>query len=174
MAAGSLKRALARGSRGCLVCDGWNDEMITVVEQGTKICRPCSIDVGRRILRTSPPVVARLWAERSSVPQTQPEVSPSCVTNAEAAFSALKATIAVAPSPEDAPARFDLAWAYAEMGLTFDAIREAAIALGAGAPLPLARRALNWIFARERAHPDALRAIVASVRDRKPAPQSTP
>ena len=84
--------------------------------------------------------------------------------DAEEAFASFKAGVAKEIRFDDAVAHFDLALAYGGMGLMLDAIREAATALGERAPLALASRAVNWIFASERAHPDALETIARGLR----------
>jgi hypothetical protein len=162
--AGSHRQALAGRSPGCLVCDAWNDEMISLVEHRAKLCRPCAANVGRTILATSATAVARLWPASPSATQPRRHTPPTHV-NVEEVFTAFKEGLARHLSTDDAQSHFDLAVAYGEMGLMADAIREAVIAFGEGAPLPIASRALNWLFAPGRAHPDALRTIVASLRE---------
>ena len=58
--------------------------------------------------------------------------------NVEEVFAAFKAGVAKQISADDAQTHFNLAVAYGEMGLLADAVREAAIALGEAASLPVA------------------------------------
>jgi hypothetical protein len=139
--------------------------MITLVDQGSAVCRPCVTKVGRAILAMSPTAVARLWPVRTTVRETQRGAPQSAVEDVEEILAAFKTGLEKHIRVEDASVHLDLAQAYGEMGLMGDAIREAATALGERAPATIASQAMNWIFSRQRAEPDALRIIASGLRN---------
>jgi hypothetical protein len=150
----------ATRSTGCLVCGGWKDEMIALVDHGAVVCRPCVTRVGRAILTMSPPIVARLWPATPPAREARRSApAPSADVDVEKVLASFKAGVEKHISDADAVTHLDLAHAYGEMGLMGDAIREGATALREGAPLPVASRALNWIFSPGRARSDALGAV---------------
>ena len=139
--------------------------MVTLVDPAAVLCRhPCVTRVGRAILAAGPSVLAQLWPEALPVREAQGHIPASTDLNAEEVFASFKAGVAKQISADDAQTHLDLAVAYGEMGLRADAIREAAIALGERAPVPIANRAMKWLFAPGRASPDALPTLVASLR----------
>jgi hypothetical protein len=127
------------GSRaeGCFLCAARTDERIALAEQGVVICRPCVTRVSEAIVRASPTLVARLWRDAVPPPRDANEAS------------------VMQEIGDDAVVHFDLAVAYDQAGLVADAVREAARALGGKAPLAFTARVLSWLFARNRARPDA-------------------
>jgi hypothetical protein len=148
---------------GCRVCDAWADDMISLVDHQAMVCRACAARIGRHILANSPASVARFWPRSDASAPPPAPLSPASI-NVEEVFAAFKRGAEKQASADDAQAHLDLAGAYGEMGLMTDAVREGSVALGAGASLAISSRALNWLFARGRAHPDALPAVVADLR----------
>jgi len=160
----AISQALANRRNGCIICDGWRDDMIALADHGARICRPCVTRVGRAILSANPTVLGHLWPTTSSVGEVSRGALPPEEVNAEEVFAAFKAGVEKQISADDAQTHLDLAVAYGEMGLIADAVREAATALGERASPTIATRAVNWLFAPGRAHPEALRTISRTLR----------
>ena len=124
----SPKQAFAEGRMGCLICDAWGGEVISLVEHDALVCRPCSVTIGRAVVGMSPSMVARLWPGRPGG-GADAHQSPGGV-DLEEVSAALRARVESMVTADDAQAHFDLALAYGEMGLMGDAVGEAATALG--------------------------------------------
>ncbi len=123
----------ANEKTGCIVCEAWNDEMVTVVDHSARICPACVIRVGRAILSTNPAVVAQLWPASPPIREGSREGLPRAEVDVDELLEAFKVGVAKQISADDAQHHFDLAVVYDEMGLTADAIREAATTLRARA-----------------------------------------
>jgi hypothetical protein len=162
---GSRREAVAWRRDGCFICTAWNDEVIALEDHGVIVCRPCVTRVSAAILRANPHLVALLWPKAVLAPEPRSlEIAGGADANLKEVFEQFKTGVQQQIG-DNAQAHFDLAVAYDEMGLVADAVREAATALGAKAPLAFKTRVLSWLFARERARPDALAAITTMLRE---------
>ena len=146
----AARQAPTSTGEGCFICGDWKDEMIHLPDHATAVCRPCGARVGRAILAMSPNALARLWPASPSVRDTRPVPPQSADVEKQLGTDAL--------------AHLDLAQAYGDMGLMDDALRTAAVALEERATLPIASRALNWMFSPGRAEPDALPTVARILR----------
>jgi hypothetical protein len=133
--------------------------MIAVTGHHANLCRICTARIGAMIRNASDAFIARLWITDPATPPKR-AARRDVRMKVDALFEEFKRTQVT----DDARAHLDLARAYGEMGLTFDAIRSAGSALHESAPLSIARLALEWLFARNRAEPGALETLIDGAR----------
>jgi hypothetical protein len=145
--------AVESSLKPCSVC---GEEGI-VEARGDALCQSCLGVLGTVVRGLPPEQVSALWFTRST-----PGATPADAARALAEF---RQGVATTISQRDALSHFNLAVAYDAMGLSHDAMREAATAL-AGAPHDAARQAFDWLFVSERARAGTLKVLVASLRRR--------
>ena len=107
--------------------------------------------------------IARLWVPGTATPIQRSARAGDVPVNLDEVYER-HARVANLVAANDARTHLDLAIAYGEMGLSFDAIRSAANALHERAPLSVASRALDWLFGPARARPGTLRALIDGAR----------
>ena len=123
-----------------------------------RVCRACAARMGRFLEHTNDWFLASLW-------DTHPRVASRVAESAEPMDAVVQDFIARVDdvTPLSPAAHFDLAMAYAEMGLAHDAIRSAAFALSEIVPDDLARETLDLIFGERFAKPTAFATVVRAL-----------
>jgi hypothetical protein len=133
----------------------------------------CAAAIANVILLASDVFTMRLWRDTGAAssatrekadPDAAVVVGKSSVLDIEEVFREFKEGVAKHIADDDFSAHFELARAYAEMGLVPDALREAAIAIQERAPHATAMRALNWVLDPARAKPEAFALLVSALR----------
>jgi hypothetical protein len=112
---------------------------------GVLVCRLCAAAIGRLLETTTDAVLVNLWRHTIQPPKDtrRPATLVTC---------------------DDAQGHSDLGWAYAEMGLGVEAIREFAVVLRPDVPKPLAAEAFFRIFLTRDARPEALSDLILAFR----------
>ncbi len=140
---------------GCCVCGGVPEARLELRDRNVIVCRPCAAALGLFLELATIAFRSHLWG---SVP---PAHSGS---DEERVLTAFKEKARATLSRSDAAAHYDLAQAYAEMGLASDAIQTFAIPLHIDSPHDIAQPAFEKIFASEHARPDALSLTISAYR----------
>ena len=138
----------------CCVCSEMPAEALALREQDVLICRPCAAALGRFLEAAEDSFLARLWG--CAPPARTPDANVFQLRRARETTSRA-----------DASTHLDLGYAYADMGLASDAIRELAAALGPASPSAVAGSAFIALFAQPFvgwARPEALSEAIAAFR----------
>lgn len=147
--------------RGCAVCDVNRRDML-VVPSGELLCRGCASRVGSFIRQADAAWLGVFWPPKDALPL--PSGGGPLSVDAEKVCAELKERVAATLSPDDARAHYDLACAYAEMGLSADAVHEATFSLGDTVAFDRAQKVLDWMFDERHTRPDTFTRIVSALR----------
>jgi hypothetical protein len=112
------------------------------------VCRACAARVGRLLEGSGDAVLSTVW-KGDSLPDSSTRYSH--------------------PALHDAEAHYRLGCAYADAGMSVDAIRELAIALRPAAPNATASAAFARIFLSQDARPEALGDIILAFMREPPS-----
>jgi len=127
--------------------------------RGVHVCERCAVRIGE--LACDRGASASVWTIREQPASARPASSRSDV---EEAFRSFKEGVAAEIAADDTRAHADLALAYAEMGLSADALREASLVLGRAADVDATETALRAVLSPSLVKPSGLRELKRRLR----------
>lgn len=127
---------------------------------GLQVCRSCAQRIARLISENESASIVEIWSSVAPpLVRREPHAIDPAVIDSDHVFEEFKERVARELSIGDADSHLHLAEAYREMGLYFDARREAAVALNAAVAVKTAEMALRILVTPPLLRPGGLERL---------------